>query len=659
MKHHLKKLLGKKTVIGICSAVAVTGTVVGTQWNKTEETTRYVLAAVTRGTLITSVSGSGHVSAENQLDVTPGASGAVTGVFVKAGEEIAEGAPIADIDRRDAVRTMRLAAQSVRDAEISLESAKIAYKKIVRPDSSASVLQAQNAVNQAQRNLDKLLADPDDLDVLNAREKVRVAENDAKLAADGVTPKTVRDAYDKTVGALETLLNTTQNALDDANDILAVEGNAPNIYLTQLFSVLDQSRKVLAYTSYPYAKDTIEKARDAIEPLAIRDEDPQKINAAIPLMRDAIDATATLLKNVKNGLESTLTSSSFSPSSLDQYASTIQNDIAQMTTANATLFSQEEALDDAWDAYANAQTNVTRTKAELAELLAGPDPDDVASARETLEERKRALADAQSGVEDIDIKVALNTIEQRKSSLANAMDTLAEAQESLNDYTVRAPFDGVIAKVSVHPSDKVSQSTVLATVLTKAKIAEITVNEVDVAKTAVGQKATLSFDAVPDITIAGTVGEVDMVGTTNQGVVTYTVKIAFLTDDERIRPGMSVSASIATDVKTDVLLIPNGAVRQSGQDATVQVLKNVDAQAAANAQGVTSKDGPETRQVVAGASNDQMTVITEGLAEGEFVVTRTVDPSAVSTSAASATARSSSIRIQGAGFGTFTSGPPR
>ena len=227
--------------------------------------------------------------------------------------------------------------------------------------------------------------------------------------------------------------------------------------------------------------------------------------------------------------------------------------------------------------------------------------------------------------EDIDIKTALNTIEQRKSSLANARESLAEAQEALGDYIVVAPFDGVLATLPVKRADKVSASTVIATLLTKAKIAEITLNEVDVSKIAVDQKVTLTFDAVPDITIAGTVAYVDMVGTTNQGVVSYTVKIAFLTDDDRIKQGMSVSAAITTEAKPDVLLISSGAVKSNEQNSTVQVLENVDAAAALDSQGVTSDAGPKTIQVQVGSSNDQMIEITSGLKEGDYVVTRTVD----------------------------------
>ena len=96
-------------------------------------------------------------------------------------------------------------------------------------------------------------------------------------------------------------------------------------------------------------------------------------------------------------------------------------------------------------------------------------------------------------------------------------------------------------------------------------------NEVDVAKIKVGQKTTLTFDAIDGLSIAGEVIDIDAVGTVTQGVVNYNVKIGFDTQDERIKPGMSVSATIIIEVKQDVLLIPNSAIKSAGEAYYVEM----------------------------------------------------------------------------------------
>ncbi|MEK9179334.1 MAG: HlyD family efflux transporter periplasmic adaptor subunit, partial [Patescibacteria group bacterium] len=146
---------------------------------------------------------------------------------------------------------------------------------------------------------------------------------------------------------------------------------------------------------------------------------------------------------------------------------------------------------------------------------------------------------------DLDIQSAELSVKQRENSLQDAKDKLA-------DYFSRAPFAGTITVINTKKGDSVNASTVVATLITKTQLAEISLNEVDVAKIKIGQKTTLTFDAIPDLTISGIVTEIDTIGAVSQGVVTYIAKISFDTQDERVKPAMSVSAAIITDIKQDV-----------------------------------------------------------------------------------------------------------
>ena len=229
-----------------------------------------------------------------------------------------------------------------------------------------------------------------------------------------------------------------------------------------------------------------------------------------------------------------------------------------------------------------------------------------------------------TGANPIDLQISNNNIEQKKVDLA-------DLKAKLSDYTVRAPFNGVIAKVSVKKGDSVSTATALATLISHQKIAEISLNEVDVAKVKVGQKATLTFDAIPDFTISGQVAEVDTLGMVTQGVVNYTVKIVFDTQDDRVKPGMSVSAAIITNVKQDVLLVSNSAIKSNGNGQYVEVLVN---------------NAPQSQTVETGLSNDTLTEITSGLKENDKVVTQTITANTAQTKT-----QSTGFRIPGVGGG--------
>ncbi|MCX6779295.1 MAG: hypothetical protein NTU97_03630 [Candidatus Magasanikbacteria bacterium] len=82
----LKNILKHKVyLILVIIALCVGGYFGWKKWFTTDTSIRYVTAAVTRGALVTSLSGTGQVSATSQVDIKPRASGDVVGVYVKVG----------------------------------------------------------------------------------------------------------------------------------------------------------------------------------------------------------------------------------------------------------------------------------------------------------------------------------------------------------------------------------------------------------------------------------------------------------------------------------------------------------------------------------------------------------------------------------------------
>ena len=225
----------------------------------------------------------------------------------------------------------------------------------------------------------------------------------------------------------------------------------------------------------------------------------------------------------------------------------------------------------------------------------------------------------------IDLKSQKLTVEQKQNALL-------DAQEQLADCSIRALFDGVVAKIDVDNGDSVSTGTAVATLITKQRIAEISLNEVDVTKVKTGQKTILTFDAIPDLSITGEVTEIDVLGTVTQGVVTYNIKIGFDTQDERVKPGMSVSAAIITDMKQDALLVPNSAIKSNGNGQYVEVMTN---------------NMPQSQSVETGLSNDTITEIISGLQEGEQVITQTITANSTNTSQTQSQNRNTGLRIPG------------
>ncbi|MEI7512090.1 MAG: efflux RND transporter periplasmic adaptor subunit [Candidatus Uhrbacteria bacterium] len=626
------------------------GTYAAITANKPATTTKYVLAQVTKGTIVAAISGSGQVSGQNQLDITPAVSGAITKILVKAGDTVTEGTPLFEIDRKVAVRALRDAQQNVRDAQLSLQSSELSYKKFVSPASALDVAKAQNAVNQAQRTLTDLQKGSDPLDIKQAQADLEAAQKTAELSTDGVTSKIVRNAYNDATPDLKSMAQSLRDALTDADNVLGITDVSKNDTFESFLSVLDSSRLPRAQASYANAREKIiafKALTDKLDPLGA---DPAKIDAALTAAEAALRVAEPMLQETIDVLTASITSASFSQSSLDSMKSRLQSDHSSAVSNLNSVNTTQENLDQAKTDFANAARDVEKKQSALDKLIEGTDPIDIASAQEKLDEAITTLSDLKQGPDAIDIAVQKNGVEQRRSSVQSAMDRLADAQDTLNDYTVRASFDGIIVSVAAKNAQQVTGSTKLATLLTKAKMVSIALNEVDIANVKDGENATITFDALADLSIAGNVIAVDPIGTVSQGVVTYNVQVAFLTDDDRIKPGMSANVSIATDVRPDVLTIPNGAIKNS----SVQILPNEkNPSSEAQSAGIASATPPESVQITTGLASDLSTEVTSGLTEGQWIITRTILPT---TAATASPARASTSIMPGAGGAGFAGG---
>ena len=240
-----------------------------------------------------------------------------------------------------------------------------------------------------------------------------------------------------------------------------------------------------------------------------------------------------------------------------------------------------------------------------------------------------------SGVTAIDLAT-------KQLAVTQAQNSLTDAEQTLADCYVTAPFSGTLASVPVVVGQSVSSGTTLGTAITDQQVANVTLNEVDVAKVALGDKATLTFDAVSGLTITGTVSEIDTVGTVSQGVVNYTVKISLDTSDSRIKSGMSVSANIATAVHQDVVMVPSSAVKTSNGASYVLTVP-ASTPVSTTTTGQTLATTPTQTTVQVGISDGTDTEITSGISDGDKIVTKTV----ITTSTATTTAPSATSLLGG------------
>lgn len=210
--------------------------------------------------------------------------------------------------------------------------------------------------------------------------------------------------------------------------------------------------------------------------------------------------------------------------------------------------------------------------------------------------------------------------------IAQARNKLTDAREDLEEYSVRAPFDGVVTALSVSAGDSVSRDDAIASVISREMYAKVSLNEVDAAGVKIGDTVTLTFDALGGTPVSGTISKMDTIGTVTQNVVTYNAEIVFDSASlESLKPGMSVDVEIVTAEKNDVVTVPIAAVRTDASGKSFVMIP-----AAENGSG-------KGRRVVveAGISTDTSIEIISGLSEGQKVI---VSSSSAASSSASSNA---------------------
>lgn len=175
-----------------------------------------------------------------------------------------------------------------------------------------------------------------------------------------------------------------------------------------------------------------------------------------------------------------------------------------------------------------------------------------------------------------------------ESSVAQARAQLSSDQTQFSKALIRSPVTGVVLSREVDPGQTVAASFnapvlfVIAEDLRAMRL-EVKVDEADVGEVAAGQAATFQVDAFPGRTFPAQVERVDLganAGSSGSGtsagssssstVVSYTAVLAVENPEGILRPGMTATAEIVTSEKTDVLLVPNAALRFFPDDTGLQ-----------------------------------------------------------------------------------------
>jgi HlyD family secretion protein len=180
-------------------------------------------------------------------------------------------------------------------------------------------------------------------------------------------------------------------------------------------------------------------------------------------------------------------------------------------------------------------------------------------------ERARKLL-AQQLISQSEFDIADLNLKSANASVAQAEATLRQAATNLARARIHSPIDGVVVDRQYDVGQTVAasfQAPTLFTIaqdLTKMQVA-INVDEADVGRIREGQPARFTVDAFPDQSFAGRISQVRLAPQTVQNVVTYPVLLDVANPRLELKPGMTASVSIPVESRSDVVRVPNAALR--------------------------------------------------------------------------------------------------
>ncbi|MGH4007253.1 MAG: efflux RND transporter periplasmic adaptor subunit [Pseudonocardiaceae bacterium] len=270
---------------------------------------------------------------------------------------------------------------------------------------------------------------------------------------------------------------------------------------------------------------------------------------------------------------------------------------------------------------------------------------DRASGQVSIENARQSVVTAKNNLEAVASDRPFD-IEQQVALVASAQAQVAAAQRDVDNAVLRAPVAGTVSVINGVAGEYVQPSANTSPLApgTEAPIPGVEVNsslslggtttgpqrpggtqflvlseintfqvvvpfeETDAAKVAPNQKVEVSFDAVPDLTRAGTVVAVAPAGASISSVINYYVTVLLNETDPRLKDGQTAQARVLTNQVEDVLTVPNSAVRKRGDQSSVTVI---------------DADGVEQQvRFQAGLVGDDRTQVISGLREGQQVVLR-------------------------------------
>jgi HlyD family secretion protein len=572
----------------------------------------YVVAVhdVSAGTSV-----SGTIRPVRSATLTVQAQGEVTAVYVAEGDAVKDGDVLLRIDARSQQNQVAQAESRYRAAVASRTVTELSGLAQTKAQLQSSLAQARAQQASAQANLNNFTdKDTSSLQVANLQEQVAQAEASLRSAQNNL--KSLQD-YDT---------STLQVTIAD----FAVDQAQLNLQMAQTRLAVLQSRDVTA-AQLKQLQSQVTQAQSSLGIAELRlqesSKNPLASDESIAILEEQVRQAQATLGVAQSNLDNATSDNKASQSDIDLQQMQVQSSEVSLSNAEANYKVAVAGAAQKKLQVASAQEQVKQAESSLAIAK-----NNLASTQQTNDARPNDLETLKAQVEQADAAVTLaqanlsgytdterrNALQLKSSQEQENQAALALSAQRLllDNYVVKAPWDGTVLAINVSVGDMATSQTNLAKLgQTSAWNVEAYVDEVDILNIKEGQEARVAIDPYPDKEFAGTVSYLGKtLVKTPEGLNAYALKIQLTTAPATLVDGMSGDATVILSTARAVLAIPvESLLNESGKKYVMLVTKN------SRGKAVTTKT-----EISTGLEGDEYVQVTSGLKAGDTILRQPV-----------------------------------
>lgn len=554
-----------------------------------------------------SVSSTGKVVAKDGVTLSFPVSGSleVDNVYVKEGDKVKKGDKIAS------VKTENLEFE-LRSAYNNYQSALTSYNDKVKTASDSDIAKSKYAIEQAQLSLNDAKTSYDQTvynsnqNIANAKIDIQTASDNMKLNSTINDSEIVHNAYLSLTSTLKTINVNLTKQLRDSDSIIGVDDTNVNSTFRLGLGALDSSALAEAKASYASVKSLRLQYQTLVNQLNDNSSNSDIDGVAVKAAQ-LLTAMQNHQRDMEKLVDATITFEGLSQSQLDNFKSTVSSNQSSDLSMVSSLNNSTQAVDNAKSSLSQYQTAYNKAVTNLA-TVQKQSAQSVSAASSTVKNREIALAQAKNDYQTLIEPISANDLAAARTQLTSASIAVDKAKYNMEQATLISPIDGVVSALNYKKGDIILDSSTadsVATIINNDTLyIEVNVEEADISKLKVGDKAAVTFDAVDGVNLTGEISFISLTSTTNSsGIVTYLVRVILTnTNKDQIREGMTASIEFITSEAKDVVAIPVQAVSNIGDKPSVEML-----------------DG-SIRNVTTNFTDGKKVEIVSGLNAGEVVV---------------------------------------